>query len=73
MDTADDISQFSKTALVDGREAARHLDCSKQWLAVLRMQQAGPPYIKHGSWVRYRIEDLDAWANRHRVATGDLT
>ena len=65
------FSGATKTALVDSRQAASYLGCSRQWLAILRMQHAGPAYIKHGSWVRYRIADLDTWVNRHRVATGD--
>jgi hypothetical protein len=45
------------------------LSCSAQWLAVLRMRRAGPPYIKHGSWIRYQISDLGAWTARHRIST----
>jgi hypothetical protein len=58
-----------KTALIGSRQAAAYLGCSAQWLAVLRMRHAGPAYIKHGTWIRYRIFDLDAWTERHRVAT----
>jgi hypothetical protein len=54
-------------ALVSSRQAAAYLGCSAQWLAVLRMRGAGPAYIKCGSWVRYRVTDLDAWTERHRV------
>lgn len=67
-----DISRLSQAALLDSRQAAQYLGCSRQWLAILRMQQAGPAYIKHGSWVRYRVADLDAWVNRKRVPTGDV-
>jgi predicted DNA-binding transcriptional regulator AlpA len=71
MNTNADLSGFSNAALVDSRQAASYLGCSRQWLAILRMQHAGPAYIKHGSWVRYRVADLDSWINRHRVPTGD--
>lgn len=63
------IHSLPKTALIGSRQAAFYLGCSAQWLAVLRMRQAGPAYIKHGTWVRYRVSDLDAWTERHRVAT----
>ena len=58
-------------ALLSPKQAAQYLHCSRQWLAVLRMQGTGPSYIKHGAYVRYRVADLDAWAERHRVETGD--
>lgn len=58
------------SALIDSRQASAYLGCSTQWLAVLRMRHAGPSYIKHGSWIRYRVSDLDAWTERHRVTTG---
>jgi hypothetical protein len=56
------------TALINARQAAVYLCCSAQYLAVLRMRRAGPAYIKHGAWIRYRIADLDAWTDRHRVS-----
>jgi hypothetical protein len=61
------LHTLPKTALIDSRHAAIYLGCSAQWLAVLRMRQTGPAYIKHGAWVRYRVSDLDAWAEHHRV------
>jgi hypothetical protein len=65
--TAIDLYGLPQSAIVDSRRAAAYLGCSRQWLAILRMRQAGPAYLKHGSWVRYRIIDLDSWAARHRV------
>jgi hypothetical protein len=62
--------ELPKAALLNGRQAATYLGCSAQWLAVLRMRHAGPAYIKHGAWIRYRVSDLDAWTELHRVATG---
>lgn len=64
-----DSHALSVTALVNSRQAASYLRCSPQWLAVLRMQGRGPCYHKHGSWIRYSLTDLAAWAERHRVAT----
>lgn len=64
------LHELPKAALIDSRQAAAYLGCSAQWLAVLRMRQAGPAYVKHGNWVRYRVADLDGWTEHHRVATG---
>jgi hypothetical protein len=64
-----DLYLLPKTALIGSRQAASYLGCSPQWLAVLRMRRAGPDYVKHGSWVRYRVSDLDAWTERHRIST----
>lgn len=64
------LHTLPKTALLGSRQAAAYLGCSAQWLAVLRMRRTGPAYIKHGAWVRYRVSDLNAWTEQHRVATG---
>jgi hypothetical protein len=64
------LHALPKSALIGSRQAAAYLECSAQWLAVLRMRHAGPAYIKHGMWIRYRVLDLDAWTELHRVTTG---
>jgi predicted DNA-binding transcriptional regulator AlpA len=64
--------QLPHSALINPRDAAVYLGCSRQWLAVLRMKGTGPAYHKHGSWVRYRVADLDAWVEKHRVHTAGL-
>jgi hypothetical protein len=63
--------ELPDSALINPRQAATWLGCSINWLAQMRMHGAGPSYIKHGAYVRYRVADLDAWAERHRVETGD--
>ena len=63
------LHTLPKSALLGSRQAAAWLGCSMQWLAVLRMRHAGPAYIKHGSWIRYRISDLGDWTERHRIST----
>lgn len=68
-----ELHALPKSALVGSRQAASYLGCSAQWLAVLRMRHAGPAYIKHGAWIRYRVSDLDAWTEQHRVASGTET
>jgi predicted DNA-binding transcriptional regulator AlpA len=47
-------------------EAAAHLGVSKSWLDKSRLRGDGPAFIRIGGNVRYRLEDLDAFADRHR-------
>ncbi len=64
-----ELHTLPKSALIGSRQAAAYLGCSAQWLAVLRMRHAGPAYIKHGAWIRYRVGDLDGWTEKLRVDT----
>ena len=45
------------------RGAAAHLACSASYLEKCRVTGAGPKYIKIGRAVRYKLDDLDAFAN----------
>lgn len=48
---------------VDTRDAARRLGVSQSFLEKLRFYgRPGPPYLKLGSRVLYRIADLEQWA-----------
>jgi predicted DNA-binding transcriptional regulator AlpA len=42
-------------------EAAAYVGKSPSWLQHSRQTGDGPPYLKIGTSVRYRSEDLDAW------------
>ena len=54
-------------------EAARYIGMSRAFLRLSRCEGAygnrtpGPPYYKIGRAVRYKLEDLDAWLQKHRV------
>jgi hypothetical protein len=48
---------------IDTRGAAAYLACSTSYLEKCRVSGRGPRFIKIGKAVRYKIEDLDAWAN----------
>jgi predicted DNA-binding transcriptional regulator AlpA len=52
-------------------DAAPYTGYSQAFLRQSRQRGRGPAYIKVGRSVRYRIEDLDAWLNAHRVETRD--
>jgi hypothetical protein len=52
-------------------EAARYFGLSENCLAKMRCRGVGPPYHKHGRYVRYHVDDVVAWSNaRARTGTG---
>ena len=59
--------------IVKEREAAKYICMSVPFLRQSRMdgvregRTPGPPWIRIGRAIRYRIEDLDAWIQKHRV------
>jgi predicted DNA-binding transcriptional regulator AlpA len=59
-------------AIASGREyrntlwTAGYLGISRHTLACWRSRGEGPPFCKIGGSVRYRVADLDAWAEARR-------
>ena len=49
--------------------AARYVGMSRAYLRQRRQRECGPAYIRIGRAIRYRLTDLDAWLERHRVVT----
>jgi hypothetical protein len=59
-------------ALLTPKEAAFFLKVSGSWLAKSRMRGDGPPYIRIGRSVRYRLEDLVRWLKgQQRFSTAE--
>jgi len=56
--------------LYDEREAAKIISCSVALLRKWRLFDQGPSYCKIGRLVRYRLDDLNAFLDQHRVQTG---
>lgn len=60
-------------ATLTEKEAVAYTGFSRAFLARARMtgrtksNTGGPPFIKIGACVRYRIEDLDRWLAAHVV------
>ncbi len=52
---------MNKDPLLTPHDAAQFLALSRSWLAKLRLTGDGPPYVKLGRQVRYRLSDLEAW------------
>lgn len=59
----------SPPILVDTAEAARLLALSTSHLEKLRFYRDpnGPPYVRLGRAIRYRLSDLEAWAAARSV------
>ncbi len=51
---------------VDTRGAGRYLGLSAETLERLRVTGGGPSFIKLAKADRYKLDDLDAWADTHR-------
>ncbi|MBT4934800.1 MAG: helix-turn-helix domain-containing protein [Rhodospirillaceae bacterium] len=47
------------------KQAASYLNLSQQYLEIARHKGGGPLYIKLAKAVRYRVEDLDDWMDKH--------
>ena len=57
------------TQLLDTVGAARHLALSASYLEKLRVKGGGPSFAALGRAVRYRMCDLDNWAEARLVAS----
>jgi predicted DNA-binding transcriptional regulator AlpA len=58
--------------LITPREASAFLALSRIWLSMLRLTGNGPPYIRLGRQVRYRLGHLEAHLNAQiRVSTSE--
>jgi excisionase family DNA binding protein len=51
---------------MDSRQAAVYLGISANTLNCWRSRREGPPFVKVGGKVRYRLADVDAWADGRR-------
>jgi hypothetical protein len=52
----------ASTKYTNTRGAAVHLACSTSYLEKCRITGAGPRFLKIGKAVRYKLADLDAFA-----------
>jgi predicted DNA-binding transcriptional regulator AlpA len=61
------------TTLLTEKQAAERLQLSVRTLQSWRVRSStGPPFIKAGRSVRYRLSDLDVWLEgRLRLSTSD--
>lgn len=53
--------------LIDSEEVAKKLGVKPQTLATWRLYRKGLPFVKVGRLVRYQMEDVDAFIEKHLV------
>lgn len=63
------VSDAGPIRFVDTEAAARYLALEAHTLECYRSLGGGPAYHKFGKWVRYAVDDLDAWAASCRRST----
>ncbi len=72
-DDTDRAAQARKSSpFLSTAQAAHYVGLSRRTLEKMRTLGGGPKYRKHGRYVRYHIDDLDAWsASRAKRNTSD--
>ncbi|WP_395697802.1 helix-turn-helix transcriptional regulator [Methylocella sp.] len=66
---AEFVADVGPIRFVDTETAARYLALSAHTLECYRSLGDGPAYHRFGKWVRYAVDDLDAWAASCRRST----
>ena len=57
------------SGFLDTRRAATYLGLSHRTLDGYRVSGAGPAFHRFGNRVRYRMADLETWAEQRRATT----
>mgnify|MGYP003627571688 CR=1 FL=1 len=71
--TIQDETQNNDEPFFTTKEAGRFLKLKANTLEKMRVYGGGPIYRKHGRYVRYHIDDLNAWSNqRIKNSTSDV-
>ena len=66
------LDRVPDKTFLNTKEAAAFLGLKPNTLEKMRVYGGGPEYRKHGRYVRYHIDDLNAWSNlRKRSSTSD--
>ncbi len=59
-------------SLLTQRQTAQYLQCSLRTLGYWRARRYGPPYLRVGRAVLYRLDDLERFLTQCRVTTDAL-
>jgi len=71
--TNQDEIQSNAEPFLTTKEAAKFLILKANTLEKMRVTGGGPIYRKHGRYVRYHFDDLNAWSNqRIKNSTSDV-
>lgn len=60
---------FTDDRLLSRPEVQTHFGLTQRFLEVSAVKGNGPPFIKLGRAVRYRVGDVRAWIEARRVAS----
>ena len=60
---------FTDDRLLSRPEVQTHFGLTQRFLEVSAVRGNGPPFIKLGRSVRYRVGDVRAWIEARRVAS----
>jgi excisionase family DNA binding protein len=71
---SDGLPRFRfKSPFLTTKQAGVYVGLSGRTLEKMRCAGGGPEYRKHGRYVRYHIEALDAWSTAHtQRSTSDV-
>ena len=58
---------LNEDRLICRADVQRHFGITQRYLEVAAVRGDGPPMIKIGRSVRYRVGDLREWIDKHRV------
>ena len=50
-------------SLLDDRELSRRLNIARQTIQGWRHRKVGPPFVRVGRRIRYRLDDVNNWLN----------
>ena len=68
MDDDDAINRAARarkgSPFLNTAQAAHYVGLAERTLETMRGQGAGPAFRRHGRFIRYHIDDLDAWSRR---------
>ncbi len=71
----DDVARAARakkgSPFLSTEQAAFYLGLSARKMQAMRATGSGPPFRRHGRYVRYHIDDLDSWSAASGRASGN--
>ena len=58
----------TSSKILTEQETAKYLRVSQALLQKQRREQTGPPFVKFGGCLRYRLDDIENYLKNHRVS-----
>jgi hypothetical protein len=74
MDEDDAINRAARarkgSPFLNTAQAAHYIGLAERTLETMRGHGQGPAFRRHGRFIRYHIDDLDAWSQRSDARRG---